>query len=143
MRSIKMLTGLLMALAVAACTQVQLPPTVSPVSNTNTPTPVIIPETPSPQGTVVNTPLATSLDMPVVTSPGLVHIAFLDANNGWGVASSEGGRYSSNSGWWDTWHNATPVGASGIGYINNPKRPGCQYCLGTGPQCRLFHGDTL
>jgi photosystem II stability/assembly factor-like uncharacterized protein len=115
MRSIKMLTGLLMALAVAACTQVQLPPTVSPVSSTNTPTPVIIPETPSPQDTDVNTPLATQLDMPVVTSPGLVNIAFLDANNGWGVGSSEGGRILRTVDGGTTWHNATPVGSSGIG----------------------------
>jgi photosystem II stability/assembly factor-like uncharacterized protein len=115
MRLIKMLTGFLLALAVASCTQVQVPPTVTPVSGTNTPTPVIILETPTSVSTAANTPLGTQTNMPVMTSPGLVHIAFLDANNGWGVASNDGGHILRTVNGGTTWQNVTPVGVSGIG----------------------------
>jgi photosystem II stability/assembly factor-like uncharacterized protein len=115
MRSKIMITGFILVLAISACTPMKLPATTSPISNTNTPTPVIIPETPSPRATTVNTPAATQSNMPVVTSPGLVHIAFLDANNGWGVAGNNGGHILRTADGGTTWQNVTPTGVSGIG----------------------------
>lgn len=115
MRSKIMITGFLLVLTIAACNPVKLPATISAVSSTNTPTPVTIPETPSPMATALNTPLATQPNMPVVTSPGLVHIAFLNANNGWGVAGNDGGKILRTADGGATWQNVTPNGASGIG----------------------------
>jgi photosystem II stability/assembly factor-like uncharacterized protein len=52
----------------------------------------------------------------VVSSPSLTHIAFLDANNGWGIASNDGGYVLRTEDSGTTWLNTTPPGLSGIGY---------------------------
>jgi photosystem II stability/assembly factor-like uncharacterized protein len=53
--------------------------------------------------------------MPVVSSPTFIHIAFLDANNGWGIASNDSGYILRTVDGGTTWLNATPVGLTGIG----------------------------
>ncbi len=117
MRSKNFLIGVLVALAIVACSQVQVPApaTGTPLSNASSPTPVVIPETSTPVATVGNTPLATPPNLPVLTSPALIHIAFLDANNGWGVAINDGGYILRTVDGGATWLNATPVGLTGIG----------------------------
>lgn len=110
------LAGSLLILAMVACTQVQLPPTGTPITSANSPTPVTIPETPTPVATAVNTPPVTPPNMPVVASPALIHIAFLNANNGWGIASNNGGYLLRTVDGGMTWLNATPIGLTGIGY---------------------------
>ncbi len=116
MRTKNILAGFLLVLTFAACVPVQLSPTTAPTATNNSPTPVIIPVTPSLPATIGNTPLATPANMPAVTSPALVRIIFLDANNGWGIASNNGGYILRTVDGGTTWLNATPVGLTGIGY---------------------------
>jgi photosystem II stability/assembly factor-like uncharacterized protein len=54
--------------------------------------------------------------MPVVASPALIHIAFLDANNGWGMASNDNGYILRTVDGGTTWQNVTPAGLASIGY---------------------------
>ncbi len=111
----KILAGSMLVLVMTACNLVQLPPTSTPAVSTISPTPSIMPATITPTQTTANTPLATPLTMPAVSSPALIHIAFLDANNGWGVASNGSGYILRTADGGTTWQNATPVGLTGIG----------------------------
>lgn len=115
MHSKNILAGFLMVMLIAACTPVQVIPTSTPASIANSPTPAVIPDTPTPAVTAANTPLATPPNMAVVSSPALIHIDFLDANNGWGVAGNDSGYILRTLDGGTTWLNATPVGLTGIG----------------------------
>jgi photosystem II stability/assembly factor-like uncharacterized protein len=97
-----------LVLAMGACTPAQ--PTVSVTG-----TPVSITDTSAPLPTATNMPLPTPLGVPVA-SPALIHIAFQDANNGWGVASNGGGSILRTGDGGTTWVNVTPPGLTGIGY---------------------------
>jgi photosystem II stability/assembly factor-like uncharacterized protein len=61
-------------------------------------------------------PLPTPPDLPVVSSPVLVHIDLQDANNGWGIATNDGGYLLRTVDGGATWLNDTPPGLTGIGY---------------------------
>jgi photosystem II stability/assembly factor-like uncharacterized protein len=111
----KILAGSVLVMAMTACNLVQLPPTSSPITSTISPSPSIIPATISPALTTANTPPAPPLNKPTVSSPALIHIAILDANNGWGVDSNGGGYIVRTMDGGTTWQNATPVGLTGIG----------------------------
>lgn len=121
MRPMFFLLVILLVFSMAACSLAQLPAPVTgtPAINTDSPGPVIITETPTPIATVGNTPLPTPLKMQAVASPALTHIAFLDANNGWGIASNDSGYILRTVNGGTTWLNATPPGLTGIGYSTN------------------------
>jgi len=104
-----------LVLALAACNLARVPAIVTGTPIIVTSTPVII-DTPSPTPTVGNIPLPTQLNMPVISSPGLIHIAFLDSSNGWGIASNDGGFILRTADGGTTWLNTTPPGLTGIGY---------------------------
>jgi len=108
-----------LVLAMGACNPAQLPPIVTgtPVIITDTPIPTTtVINTPTPTSAAINMPLPTQPDLSVVSSPSLTHIAFLDSNNGWGIASNDGGYVLRTVDGGITWLNATPPGLSGIGY---------------------------
>jgi photosystem II stability/assembly factor-like uncharacterized protein len=111
----------LLLLAMSACNLVQMSSPVMgiPVIKTDSPVPVNNSETPTPVATVGSTSLPTPLNMQVVASPALIHIAFLDASNGWGVASNDSGYILRTVDGGTTWLNATPSGLTGIGYSTN------------------------
>ncbi len=55
-------------------------------------------------------------DLPTVSSPNLIHIKFLDPNNGWGVSVNGNGLLLRTVDGGTTWLNATPPDMTGIGY---------------------------
>ncbi len=109
MRSKIILTISVLALVLAACS-----PTQPPANLTNTP--ITVTNTPVPTEAATGTPLPPPPDLPVDTSPTLVHIDFQDANNGWGIASNGSGSILRTVDGGATWLNATPPGLTGIGY---------------------------
>jgi photosystem II stability/assembly factor-like uncharacterized protein len=111
----KILAGSMLVLVMTSCNLVQLPPTSTPASSTNSPTPSIILATITPALTTESTPPATPLNMPAVSSPSLIHIVILDANNGWGIASNGSGYIVRTADGGTTWQNTTPIGLTGIG----------------------------
>lgn len=98
----------ILGLALGACSPLQLP-----ANPTGTPVPLLA--TPTSLPTSTEPPLPTPLGVPVA-SPALVHIAFQDANNGWGVASNGSGSILRTQDGGATWLNTTPSGLTGIGY---------------------------
>jgi photosystem II stability/assembly factor-like uncharacterized protein len=112
MRSKVFLISGLLVLTLVACSLVNLPATV-------TVTPPIITDTPIPTATVRSLPSPTLLGMSIASAPDLTHIAFLDPNNGWGIASNEGGSILRTMDGGTTWLNATPPGLTSIGYSTN------------------------
>jgi len=68
-----------------------------------TPTPAPYPDTPSPP----------RLDLPVVESPALISVYFLNSLDGWGVTETQIVR--TNDGGF-TWYNVTPQGVTETGY---------------------------
>ena len=106
MRSRIFLVICLLLLAIGACT-----PATPPASVTVTP----IPNTPTPLPTATEMPLPTLQGVPAL-APSIIHIAFQDANNGWGIASNNGGAILRTGDSGTTWVNVTPSGLSGIGY---------------------------
>jgi photosystem II stability/assembly factor-like uncharacterized protein len=99
----------ILVLALAACS-----PAPVPAVATGTPIPAVF--TPTPVPTSTNIPLPPPPDLAVAASPSFVHINFLDANNGWGVASDGSGSILRTVDGGTTWFNATPSGLAGIGY---------------------------
>ena len=55
-------------------------------------------------------------DLPTVSSPDLIHIKFLDPNNGWGVSVNGTGQLLRTVDGGASWLNATPPELTGIGY---------------------------
>jgi photosystem II stability/assembly factor-like uncharacterized protein len=98
-----------LALAMVACNLAKLPAVL-------TDTPVIITNTPISTATVGSIPLPSTPDLSIASSSALTHIIFLDANNGWGIASNDGGHILRTVDSGTTWLNATPPGLTGIGY---------------------------
>ncbi len=99
----------MLVLAMGSCNPVQPPAnlTSTPIPSTNTPAPTAAP---------TNMPLPTPPNLPVGSSPTLIHITFQDANNGWGVASNGDGYILRTVDGGTTWLNATPSGLTSIGY---------------------------
>ena len=115
MRSkIFLLIGVLV-LALGACNLQQLPANVTDTPANVTDTPAILTATPIPLATVGNNPLPTQPGLPAVSSPALTTIAFLDANNGWGIAANDSGYLLRTVDGGTTWLNVTPPGLTGIG----------------------------
>ena len=108
MRSKIILIISVLALALGACNPAQSPTNL-------TGTPVTITDMPTSPTAATNTPLPPTPDLPVVASPTLIHIAFQDANDGWGVAVNDSGYVLRTVDGGTTWLNATPPG-TGIGY---------------------------
>ncbi len=88
---------LLLAFVLVACTPELIPKPITPG-----------PTFPSPTDTPV------PLSAPVVTSPGLVKIAMLDENNGWGISDTAVLR-TTNGG--ASWYNLTPANAGKLGFF--------------------------
>ncbi len=109
MRSRIFLIVCLSLLAFSSCTPAQPPADVTDTPGTDSGA------TPSPS-TPTNTPLPPPPDLPVAPSPVLVRFSFQDANNGWGVASDNGGFLLRTVDGGPTWLNATPPGLTGLGY---------------------------
>ncbi len=109
----------LLVITMAACNLVNTPATGTPIFSTETPISPTSTETSSPTITVGILPAPTTPGMAVVTSPALTHIAFQDANNGWGVASNESGYIVRTTDGGSTWLNVTPPGLTGVGYSSN------------------------
>jgi photosystem II stability/assembly factor-like uncharacterized protein len=109
MRSKLILIICILVLAMGACNPVQPPAnlTSTPIPSTYTPAPTTVP---------TNMPIPTSPNLPIGSNPTLIHITFQDANNGWGVASNDGGTILRTVDGGATWLNATPPGLIGIGY---------------------------
>jgi photosystem II stability/assembly factor-like uncharacterized protein len=98
-----------LVLAMGACNLAHLPANV-------TGTPVIITDTPIPPEVVGNIPLPTPPDLQDASHPSLTKISFLDANNGWGIASNDSGYLLRTVDGGTTWLNATPPDLTGIGH---------------------------
>jgi photosystem II stability/assembly factor-like uncharacterized protein len=99
---------LVLVLALGACAP-------TPTIESATGTPVPIPPTPTAIPTAANTPLPTISGAPAI-SPALVHIAFQDANSGWGIDGNGSGSILRTIDGGKTWVNVTPPGLTGIGY---------------------------
>jgi len=92
-------TGII--LIVSAC---NAPAVSSPQSSENTPTPApYSPDTPSPP----------TVDAPVVGTPSLVFIQFINSLDGWGVTETQIVRTTDGG---ITWYNITPQGVTETGY---------------------------
>ncbi|HEX2696506.1 MAG TPA: hypothetical protein VHM28_02285 [Anaerolineales bacterium] len=76
-------------------------PNQVPIPVTQGPTPA--PEMPAPAG----------INAPVVSSPALVSIRMIDAQNGWGINDNDVLRTDDGGA---TWHNLSPQNVSGLGY---------------------------
>jgi photosystem II stability/assembly factor-like uncharacterized protein len=102
---------LILALLLAACT---------PISQTTAPAPAGVAGTPviSLTDTPVSIPSITPapLALPTVPSPALIHIDFINTNNGWGIATNDNGYILHTIDGGRTWLNATPAGISPIGF---------------------------
>ena len=109
-----------LVLTMGACNPAQPPTNLAEPPITNMPTPLAVAtDMPTPLAVVTNMPLPTPPDLPVGSSPTLIHIAFLDANNGWGISANDGGSILRTVDGGTTWLNATPPGVTGIGYSTN------------------------
>ncbi|MDP2993795.1 MAG: hypothetical protein Q8N46_01595, partial [Anaerolineales bacterium] len=110
----------LLVLIMGACNPATPPTNLEEPPITNMPTPLAVAtDMPTPLAVVTNMPLPTPPDLPVGSSPTLIHIAFLDANNGWGISANDGGYLLRTVDGGTTWLNATPPGVTGIGYSTN------------------------
>lgn len=109
MRSRIFLIVCLSLLAFSSCSP--LPPTANGVDTPG----ASLAASPSPSAPT-DTPLPPPPGLPVVSSPTFVRFAFQDANNGWGVASNDGGNLLRTVDGGLTWLNATPTGLTGLGY---------------------------
>jgi photosystem II stability/assembly factor-like uncharacterized protein len=107
MRSRVILITSVLVLALGACNPVQLPANL-------TGTPVDISNTPVPSEAVTDISLPTPPDLSGVSAPALLHIAFQDENNGWGVSSSRSGVILRSMDGGITWLNASPPGLTAI-----------------------------
>jgi photosystem II stability/assembly factor-like uncharacterized protein len=112
MRSKWILVIGVLVLALGACSPLKTAPNTP--SATQSPVPVL--NTPTPLPTSTNTPLPAPPDLALASSPALVDIKFLDANNGWGIASDDSGSILRTVDGGATWYNATPPDLTGLGY---------------------------
>lgn len=101
---------LLTILALEACLPAQTPGIPTGAINSLTPASTQI------QATAIPTITIPPPDLPIVSSPNLIHIKFLDPNNGWGVSVNGSGLLLRTVDGGATWLNASPPGKPRIGY---------------------------
>jgi len=105
----------ILSILLAACSST--PATPAPIPSLAAASPVVsAADTSTPLAVAPNMPLPPPPDLPVVSSPALVHIDFQDAENGWGIAAGDGGSILRTVDGGTTWLNVTPPGLTGIGY---------------------------
>ena len=89
-----------LSLLITACTTSSVSETPE---QTVEPTPTLFPDTPSP----------SEINAPVVESPALTSIQFLNSTEGWGVTETQIVRTNDGG---VTWYNVTPIDITEAGY---------------------------